>query len=70
VLAPIEQRIVKIDGAAATAMARGDGSTHAYLEWDVSSFAHQLRPRGPAAVIGVGGGPRRAGRRRTSGTRR
>ncbi len=56
VLAPIEQRILKIDGAAATAMARGDGSDHAYLEWDVSSFAHRLRPTGPAAVIGVGGG--------------
>lgn len=56
VLAPIEQRILKIDGAAATAMARGDGSDHAYLEWDVSSFAHQLRPSGAAAVIGVGGG--------------
>ncbi len=56
VLKPIEQRILKIDGAAATAMARGDASDHAYLEWDVSSFAHQLRPTGPAAVIGVGGG--------------
>jgi len=55
-LAPIEQRILKIDGAAATAMARGEGSTHAYLEWDVSSFAHLLRPAGAAAVIGVGGG--------------
>ena len=56
VLAPIDQRIVKIDGAAATAMARGDGSDHGYLEWDVAAFAHHLRPTGPAAVIGVGGG--------------
>jgi len=55
-LRPIAQRILKIDGAAATAMAEYAGSDHAYLEWDVSSFAHQLRPRGPAAVIGVGGG--------------
>jgi spermidine synthase len=55
-LGPVEQRILKIDGAAATAMVRGDASDHAYLQWDVSAFAHRLRPRGPAAVIGVGGG--------------
>lgn len=55
-LKPIAQRILKIDGAAATAMAEYAGSDHAYLEWDVSSFAHRMRPRGPAAVIGVGGG--------------
>lgn len=55
-LRPIAQRILKIDGAAATAMAQYAGSDHRYLEWDVSSFAHRLRPRGPAAVIGVGGG--------------
>jgi hypothetical protein len=56
-LRPIAQRILKIDGAAATAMAQYAGSDrHAYLEWDVSSFAHRLRPVGPAAVIGVGGG--------------
>ena len=54
-LAPIEQRILKIDGAAATAMAKA-GPDPAYLEWDVATFAHQLRPSGPAAVIGVGGG--------------
>lgn len=54
-LAPIEQRIVKIDGAAATAMARAGGDL-GYLEWDVATFAHQLRPSGAAAVIGVGGG--------------
>ena len=56
VLRPIDQRILKIDGAAATAMARYAGSDHAYLEWDVAAFAHLLRPTGPAAVIGVGGG--------------
>lgn len=55
-LKPIDQRILKIDGAAATAMARHDGSDHAYLEWDVATFAHRLRPTGAAAVIGVGGG--------------
>jgi spermidine synthase len=29
---------------------------HTYLDWDVTSAAHTLRPGGPAAVIGVGGG--------------
>lgn len=56
VRAPLPQRVLKIDGAAATMMARGPGSDHAYLDWDLSSFAHRLRPGGPAAVIGVGGG--------------
>lgn len=54
--AAVPQRILKIDGAAATMMAEGPGRDHAYLDWDLSSFAHRLRPTGPAAVIGVGGG--------------
>lgn len=54
--APLLQRVLKIDGAAATMMAQGPGSEHAYLDWDLTSFAHRLRPSGPAAVIGVGGG--------------
>src|SRR5690606_7701313 len=54
--APILQRVLKIDGAAATMMAAGSESDHAYLDWDLSTFAHRLRPDGPAAVIGVGGG--------------
>ena len=64
--APIPQRFVKIDGAAGTMMASldtnpdddvpGAPSMHEYLAWDVTSFAHLLRPDGPAAVIGVGGG--------------
>ncbi|MDC0667139.1 hypothetical protein [Nannocystis radixulma] len=53
---PIQQRVLKIDGAAATLMAEGAASDHAYLDWDLSTFAHRLRPSGPAAVIGVGGG--------------
>ncbi len=63
---PIPQRFLKIDGAAGTMMASidtdptdetpGDPSMHRYLAWDVTSFAHLLRPSGPAAVIGVGGG--------------
>ncbi len=55
---PIPQRAILIDGAAGTNMAHiGAGPhSHEYLEWDVTSFAHRLRPEGPAAVIGVGGG--------------
>lgn len=54
--AAVPQRVLKIDGAAATMMAEGPGRDHSYLDWDLSSFAHRLRPSGPAAVIGVGGG--------------
>lgn len=63
---PIPQRGIKIDGAAGTTMAAldtdpgddqpGRAAMHEYLAWDVTSFAHLLRPDGPAAVIGVGGG--------------
>ncbi len=66
VLGPLPQRAIKIDGAAGTVMASfdrdpedgqpGQLSDHDYLAWDVTSFAHHLRPSGPAAVIGVGGG--------------
>ena len=62
----IPQRFMKIDGAAGTMMAAFDSTPddgapgtideHGYLEWDVTSFAHRMRPDGPAAVIGVGGG--------------
>jgi hypothetical protein len=56
--AGVDQRNIKIDGAAATMMAKhgNELEKHAYLEWDITSFAHLLRPKGPAAVIGVGGG--------------
>ncbi|PRQ06901.1 hypothetical protein [Enhygromyxa salina] len=55
---PVPQRAIKIDGAAATMMfEHGDElDNHAHIDWDITSFAHQLRPNGPAAVIGVGGG--------------
>jgi len=57
-LAPIEQTFIKIDGAAGTAMPRLGPSAlaHSYLDWDITAAAHHLRPKGPAAVIGVGGG--------------
>jgi hypothetical protein len=56
--APLTQRTIKIDGAAATMMAAEGNALdkHEYLDWDITSFAHRIRPRGPAAVIGVGGG--------------
>ena len=55
---PILQRQILIDGAAATFMTLGldDLEAHPWIDWDISSFAHQLRPEGAAAVIGVGGG--------------
>ena len=56
--APTPQRAIKIDGAAATMMfEHGDElDKHGHIDWDITSFAHELRPVGPAAVIGVGGG--------------
>jgi spermidine synthase len=56
--APLRQRWMLIDGAAGTVMAEDatDLERHQYLDWDVATFAHRLRPNGPAAVIGVGGG--------------
>jgi spermidine synthase len=59
ILAAIEQRTILIDGAAGTSMARLGAAGlegHGYLAWDITAFAHHLRPSGPAAVIGVGGG--------------
>ncbi|PRP93098.1 hypothetical protein ENSA5_45410 [Enhygromyxa salina] len=55
---PTPQRAIKIDGAAATMMfEHGDElDRHGHIDWDITSFAHQLRPDGPAAIIGVGGG--------------
>lgn len=56
--APIKQRYIEIDGGAGTVIAENGRSpqAHSYLSWDVSAAAHVLRPVGPAAVIGVGGG--------------
>jgi hypothetical protein len=57
-LEPRRQRVIKIDGAAATIMAHLGGSPldHRYLDWDLPAAVHALRPHGAAAVIGVGGG--------------
>jgi len=55
---PTPMRAIKIDGAAATMMFKhGDAlDEHGHIDWDITSFAHEMRPDGPAAVIGVGGG--------------
>jgi hypothetical protein len=72
--APVNSRMVKIDGAAATlAFERGDDlQRHPYLDWDLASIVHRLRPEGAAAIIGVGAGPdviaaKRAGHDRVLG---
>jgi hypothetical protein len=56
--ANVDQRVIKIDGGAATRMFADsdDLDAHAYLDWDITSFVHHLRPQGAAAIIGVGGG--------------
>jgi hypothetical protein len=58
ILKPMEQRTILIDGAAGTIIVRLGPSLadHGYLAWDQTAFAHRIRPRGAAAVIGVGGG--------------
>ena len=55
---PVPQRTITIDGAAATMMFEhaDELDRHAHIDWDITSFAHRLRPDGAAAVIGVGGG--------------
>ncbi len=55
---PVPQRTIRIDGAAATMMFEhaDELERHAHIDWDITSFAHRMRPTGPAAVIGVGGG--------------
>lgn len=54
---PIEQYIMSIDGEAGTAVrrfaSRGDIE---HLGFDVTNIGYHLRRRGPACVIGVGGG--------------
>jgi spermidine synthase len=57
-LTPLAQRQLVIDGGAGTVMAElGAGlAAHAYLDYEMTAAVHELRPRGPVAVIGVGGG--------------
>lgn len=58
VLSPLAQRQLIIDGVAGTVMSElGAGlGAHPYLDYEMTAAVHALRPRGPAAVIGVGGG--------------
>jgi hypothetical protein len=53
----IKQRLLNIDGDAATAMRefRSDADIE-HLRYDVVNVGHYLRPHGPACIIGVGGG--------------
>jgi len=57
--APRPYKMIRIDGGAATYVAENSNQLRnfGYFDYDVASFAHVLRPTGPAAVIGVGGGP-------------
>jgi len=58
VLAPLAQRQLVIDGVAGTVMVElGAGlGAHAHLGYEMTAAVHEIRARGPAAVIGVGGG--------------
>ena len=58
VLASRAQRQLVIDGVAGTVMTElGAGlGAHAYLGYEMTAAVHEIRARGPAAVIGVGGG--------------
>ena len=53
-----EYMLLLMDTRAATRMIRFDGDYEAasWLNWDVISLAHDLRPKGPVLVIGPGGG--------------
>jgi hypothetical protein len=54
----VESMVIEIDSAAATTITRyhGDPKELAFLRYDVTSLAAQLRRGGQAAIIGVGGG--------------
>ena len=56
--APVAQKGLSIDGAAATVLTAFDGdlSKLEYPQWDVTALAHVVRPGGAVLVIGVGGG--------------
>jgi hypothetical protein len=54
----IEQKWLEIDGAAATVITKwlDDQGKLGYLKYDITNFAHMLRPDSNVMVIGVGGG--------------
>lgn len=53
----VRQRGAEIDGHAATPLYYADGGLESlrFLDCDVTNAVHRIRPRGAAAVIGVGG---------------
>lgn len=57
-LPPIEQLRLEIDAGASTPLTRfhGDLRQLGYLRYDITSFAHYLRPGAETLVIGSGGG--------------
>ena len=54
----VSQRIMNIDGDAATAMYEFDGNVQKlnYLKYDLTNIAYAIRDHGKSAVIGIGGG--------------
>jgi hypothetical protein len=54
----VEERLLNIDGSAATYMPRfnGDLSSVEFLRYDITNLAYYVRNAGRSAVIGVGGG--------------
>lgn len=56
-LPKVEQRGIVIDGDAFTPLYHAENGIEAlsFLECDVTNAAHFIRPKGPVAVIGVGG---------------
>ncbi len=53
-----DQRWMNIDGDAGSAMYRFDGNIESvdFLRYDITTLAYNIRSRGKAAVIGIGGG--------------
>jgi hypothetical protein len=54
----VEQKIMQLDGAAATFITRleGDPAALNYLDQDVAGLGYKIRPPHSAAIIGAGGG--------------
>ncbi|MEB2311375.1 MAG: hypothetical protein OZ921_12270 [Sorangiineae bacterium] len=52
---PVAQRTIVIDGHAATPLYLAPLEQLGFLSCDVTNLVHALRPKGPMAVIGVGG---------------
>jgi len=55
---PVDQLYLQIDSGAGTPMTHFDGHLGpiSFLKYDLTGFAHYLRPQGPVLIIGPGGG--------------